>query len=301
MNALLEHVWGASPAQDRIWAQVTGMSPDKAVRNIIVAFQAFIDESVTDGGWFVLGGYLANTKTWAAFAKDWEEMLPFAVRGPNGNYRFKMREMAVSPERLERVPAFYRIIEHHNLCSLSCRINVAMVAQARARIMIPNIYVEWDWADNPYKLAFRCLMDMFHTNRPKMAGSFPLSESIDFIFDERSEKKFVLEMWDGYMNSRDPETRKLYGSHPRFESDEKFLPLQAADLWSWWVREWTEAGTPEKIRTRDFGSWKSSKEPMGVDISFNEDQMTNALIAMLRPQLLPGIPILDRKNPSRVW
>lgn len=57
-----------------------------------LSFQAFIDDSTTPGGEFVLAGHIAPAEAWAKFAKEWEELLPFGTLAENGKYHFKMSE-----------------------------------------------------------------------------------------------------------------------------------------------------------------------------------------------------------------
>jgi hypothetical protein len=42
----------------------------------------------------VLAGYIASEETWSSFSDEWKALLPHAVLGKNGLYRFKMRDMA---------------------------------------------------------------------------------------------------------------------------------------------------------------------------------------------------------------
>jgi hypothetical protein len=78
--------------------------------------QAFIDESVDPAGVFVLAGYIASTESWMAFSREWEKLLrPFGTVREDGRYHFKMHEMAANPERMARVPIFFRVIEDHVL------------------------------------------------------------------------------------------------------------------------------------------------------------------------------------------
>src|SRR4051812_12497106 len=99
---LPDHVWGLSLAEDRIWAQVSGLRPSRAPERLFLVLQAYIDDS-TQGDVFVLAGYLASAAEWAAFSREWEAMLPLASIQEDGRYRFKMSEMASSPERMSRV------------------------------------------------------------------------------------------------------------------------------------------------------------------------------------------------------
>lgn len=60
----LDHVWGVSTTQDRVWAQVSGLPPSKAGKRLFVVFQAAIDESFEEKGVFVLGGCIATAEAW---------------------------------------------------------------------------------------------------------------------------------------------------------------------------------------------------------------------------------------------
>jgi hypothetical protein len=87
-----------------------------------VVLQAFIDESVTPTSTFVMAGYIATAEAWAQFSREWEALLPLTMRSSSSaKRRFKMNEMA---QYMDRVPAFYHVIERHALFSLSCKIDV---------------------------------------------------------------------------------------------------------------------------------------------------------------------------------
>lgn len=168
MNALLNHVWGKSSAQDRIWAQVTGLAPRRAVGRLLMAlnFQAFIDESESKEE-FILGGHIAPAAAWADFSKEWEDVLSQGTRASNGSYHFKMTEMAQNTERMERVRLFYKIIEENVTASISCRINLGDLRQAQARLkdLAYRLFthaVNLDRWKNPYAVAFRILVEGFH-------------------------------------------------------------------------------------------------------------------------------------------
>jgi hypothetical protein len=102
-------------------------------------------------------------------------------------------------------------------------------------------------------------------------------------------------MWADYIEIRPQEVVQYYGANPRFEDDEEFVALQAADFWAWWVRKWYEADTPEKIETEDFGRWRAANPPKGIAISFDEDQIAEALVAIVRHHIEPWRAIYDAK------
>jgi hypothetical protein len=290
----LDHVWGKSPAQDRVWAPVTGMAPSRAVRRVLVApnFQAFVDESYSSQE-FVLGGHIATAENWALLAKEWEALLPnFGILAPENKFKkthfFHMAEMAMTPERMERVQVFYRAIENHVATSISCRVNLDDFKRGQERasqFMLASYGVQdldWKYWENPYFFTFRILVDQFHQRR-KQFKSISADEPVDFIFDDKVEKKPILKAWDEYLLKGGETIRARFGATPRFESDLQFEALQSADLWAWWVRKWYQewpeddgAGVPPKMRDLDFGAWRG-KERLKIIFSANEDAITAAL------------------------
>jgi hypothetical protein len=277
-----------------MWALVSGFMPSNVQRGLMV-FQAAIDDSVADGATFVYGGYIATAEVWAKVALDWEKLLPLTYRNKTtGNHRFKMAEMA--PRRMNDVPAFYAIIEKYDLLRLYCQFDISDLKRAQDRIWVEDLNLNWGWTANPHALGFRLLMDMFHNNRALLDKVIPCGEKVDFYFDKRGEKKAIDEMWEDYLRERPEEVRKYYSeAGPKFEDDEEFLPLQAADFFAWWVRKWIHGGTPEKIGIEDFGPWKASKSPRGMAISFGEDELVEALISLMVTRLGPYRPIFDAK------
>src|SRR5215216_3948043 len=68
----------------------------------------------------------------------------------------------------------------------------------------------------------------------RVATRIGLTERIEFIFDEQMmEKRQIRDAWDGIKITR-PDIAAHLGNEPRFEKDDDFLPLQAADKLAWW-------------------------------------------------------------------
>ena len=68
---------------------------------------------------------------------------------------------------------------------------------------------------------------------------------MDFIFDERpeEEKAIIRDAWDLYLATVPNDVRSVTGKPPVFADDEQELPIQAADMWSWWCRKtWLNNG-----------------------------------------------------------
>lgn len=294
----LDHLWGASPAADRVWAQVAGLRPSIAGARLFMNLQAYVDDSYDQGGFFVLGGCISPAKDWATFSKEWEATLPTkGVLGADGIYRFKMSEMAALPERMDRVPIFYSIIEKYVLGFLSVRLEINALRRARERITTGNGFpIIWDEYADPFYIAFRFLFDMFHLYREEMTRGIPLDQKVEFYFDEQSQKKTIFAIWDNYIKHRGDES-KYYGNVPRFENDDEFLPLQAADFWAWWVREWCKSGATENIGKPAFYSFErpsTSRPHMYISVPVDENAITKNLVNSLRKIVPPDVPILDR-------
>jgi hypothetical protein len=252
-----------------------------------MTLQAYIDESSDENGVFVLAGCISDAESWAAFTKEWEEVLKYGILNKHGRYHFKMSDMALNEERMSRVPLFLKIIEKYVLGFVSAKIDISELKRALSRIRITNIHINWGALSNPYYVTLRCLLDMFHLTRDQIADVIPIDEQINFIFDYRDEKKTILSIWDEYLQARPGDVKKCYGATPRFEDDEKFLPLQSADLWAWWVRKWYNEGTPEKILVGDFCEFnpKETRKHVRVEMSLNEEQLVDFIKCTLRGQI----------------
>jgi uncharacterized protein DUF3800 len=299
MSAIEDHIWGVSPAADRVWAQVSGLRPDLAGKRLFMVMQAYIDDSAEEGGVFVLAGYIANAESWVKFSGIWDKMLPtFGTPRPDGRYHFKMNEMANRPDGIAKSEPFFRVIEDHVLGWLSVSIDQSELRSAIARIHIPGEIIEyWNAYTNPWYITFRLLLDSFHIDRPKFEEALH-DEKIDFYFDNGVDKKIVFATWDNYIKSRPDEVKKYYGSVPRFEDDMEFLPLQAADFLAWWVRKWRHEGTPEKIYECDFGKFRprSGNKFLQLVAIAREDDLIRNLVEIVRRQVGPRPAIIDRKT-----
>jgi uncharacterized protein DUF3800 len=250
-------------------------------------FQAFVDESESREE-FILGGYIAPSDVWDKFATDWAQLLPLALQQKDGSFHFKMSEMALGS--MDRVRAFYAVIDkYEELIPVSFRINKPEFNNALEHIEHFCTAMGWsvnlsNWT-NTYYFSFRMLMNFFHGHEVPANEVIPKGGIVDFIFDERSEKRFILAAWDEILENTAHynEIKLQFGATPRFENDQKFLPLQAADLWAWWVREWYEEDSieePDRMRKLDFGMWQG-KPRKKLTMSMNEDQIIQTIRSLL--------------------
>jgi hypothetical protein len=129
------------------------------------------------------------------------------------------------------------------------------------------------------------LLSLFHRRRyhdQKMADLLPTDKKVDFYFDEHSGAGVLLDYWDEFLESEPREIRELYGSYPRFENDEEFLPLQAADFWAWWVRKGYETGGLDKYTSGDFGTWTENLHINHLLITMSEDDIVEELTLQMK-------------------
>ena len=135
---------------------------------------------------------------------------------------------------------------------------------------------------------------MIHLNRKLLAHVLPSDQKIDFIFDEHVAKGAILRRWEQYIANCNKAVRECYVATPIFGSDEDFLPLQAADLWAWWVRHWYEIGQPERIEGSQFVDWEGQRQefPKAV-IEFNEDALVKNMKQIVASAIEPGQLVYD--------
>lgn len=232
-----------------------------------MTMQAYVDDSRTNGKVLVFAGYIASVPEWLAFSKDWQERLDMWPRWP----AFKMSEIAASADaqRHERAGGFYRVIEDH------ARAFVAIAVDEQALIQVVQELGFPDYLENPYITAFRAIFDF----TAQLQHELGITEPIDFIFDERSEKEQVRRGFEVFKQTCDPAIRGRVGNEPRFERDEDYLPLQAADLLAWHVRRhWLEHGsittTPVRV------SWPEKRAIRGYNFDMDYHNLATNMVRL---------------------
>ena len=152
------------------------------------------------------------------------------------------------------------------------------------------------------------LLGMFHEARiqqPELANVLPLDQKVDFYFDKHSGGAGeIASDWEEFADEQAEQIRSLYGTMPRFEDDEEFLPLQAADFFAWWVRlAYEDKGEHKRYREAIFGKATSENKTIpSIGFTFSEDQLVNALITRVRTGTYgvgPDVPIYDAKYHPR--
>jgi hypothetical protein len=253
-----------------------------------MVMQAFIDESFDDEV-FVLGGYIAKEETWVSFVSEWNSILPFASLNANNDRRFKMSEMAKSPDRMEKAVAFFRVIEKFksDIIGVSVSFRCKDHNEALRRIYRRDGTADYCGCDSHYILAVSVLFNLIYMREQgDTISQFIGSESVDFIFDERQkESKAILEAWDAQVTTLSPEERKCFGDTPKFGREECFLPLQAADMRCWMVREAFKTQTDRLERNGvgfGFAEIKGEARMPSIRYDLDEDGITNGIIKAIK-------------------
>lgn len=293
--SLASHIWDVSPAVDAVWAEVCGLGYEQAERRILSVWQIYVDESVGNDV-FVLGGFVSEASRWAAFAQEWSQMLPYAVRSADKGYRFKMSEMAMNPERLERAQAFWRIIEKHVEFGISASLRLSDIRRAVSRVIVLTKdgirkTLENDDLGNGYNLAFYYLL----YNLDALPGPFgkniaiPAGSDVELFFDQRQkERSNIIATWEEFVSGNG---MSLNYSVPRFVDDDKFLPIQAADFLCWWTREWGEEAND--LAAGGGLPWKQNVKLSQLRLSLTEDDIFEILIHTIRKRD-PALRVFDR-------
>jgi len=224
-----------------------------------MALNAYIDGSGTgDPRFLVLAGYIAAPEAWAAFSTDWKSQLAEA-----GLPYFKMHEQTARPE----IAAwFYRVIEKHDIkAAVSCVIHTDELVKVNRSIKYPPHIVRTEQIENPYYFGFKAIIDVLAQNQQKLG----IEEPVDFIFDEESEKERTLQGWQLMKVASAPEVAKLFGKTPAYRNDKATMPLQAADLYAWWILKWEREGLLDAIRDLPF-AWTVKKNIPRLAMRFRE-------------------------------
>lgn len=210
-----------------------------------MVFQAFLDESI-DAETFVIAGYIATPKAWLAFSAEWQEMLQY--RGSWSALKMSWVASQGGDESWEKTEFLYRIIEKHVALGFSVVVDRKAVAAAAKEFGLP------DFMQNPYMPGSRAAVVLAAESMIVADLDGPLN----LIFDERSEQDVILEGWKAFKLNAPPSLLPHIADPPRFEKDEDFPPLQAADLYAWWVRKWWN-------ENREFGTrlefpWQTKRD-----------------------------------------
>jgi hypothetical protein len=194
---------------------------------------------------------------------------------------FKMNEMAQSPERMQRAGWFYRVIEQHVSAAVSCVIHVPDLVKAVREMDWPK-GLKVSHLENPYYMGFHAMVaGVAHEQT-----GWGMNQPVDFIFDEETIRQFPLDYWERMKLGASPEARRMMGDRPIFRNDRDTLPIQAADLWAWWIRKWAREGISDGIEYLKL-PWPVQRPSLfRFHVQMREADFKDLFARMLRPDKL---------------
>jgi len=230
----------------QIWRLVSGYPPGKRESRgfMILAPQAVIDDTGSEpqSPIFILAGFVTSAERWAAFSGEWQA----ALDEPPGLEYFKMSQAARLQEQFDRKKGWNEAKRDDRLITLA-RI-IRKYAEVRVHASVQNDAFEKYiksipvperklGVDSPYILVFMQIILAMATTSSLLGDVAPC----DFIFDEQSAfGQEALAWWPEFKRTLDAVSKsdlpRQVGSPPIFRDDKQFLPLQAADLYAWQLR-----------------------------------------------------------------
>ena len=248
----------------------SGMAPAKLALRSLMVLQAWIDDSKTGERVLVLAGYLAPHENWRQLTIEWDALLK---EQPVWD-EFKMRHAARYPDRAEK---FYRLVEKYALAYVACVVDMGALRQICDEL---NLH---DFFRNPYIYAIKAIMGATYNMLSLIDQSAPVT--LDFIFDERGERKFVETAWEYFKLGLSEKERQRVGARPRFEKSIDFPALQTAEIMAWHLRRhWLKHG---KFEAEISLPWKANKPVKGHLVHWdyealkpNLESLRNLLIDM---------------------
>lgn len=251
-------------------------------------FKAYVDASGNgDPDLLAIAGYVAPTDVWETFSKEWRSRLEKA-----GIRSFKMSQMT---SRMEIAAHFYRLIEAAQpAAAISCVIHTRELRQAVRNFPWPPEIRETARLENPYFFGFRAITDVFAQYQEHMK----INEPVDFIFDDESEKILLHDAWDWMKLASARHVRRWMGNAPLFLKDDVCMPLQAADLYAWWVRKWQIEGNADGVAKLDF-PWRAHQQIPRLHMEFREEHFLGEFARGLRPEARARWAVTDPKAALR--
>src|SRR5262249_25967288 len=93
--------------------------------------------------------------------------------------------------------------------------------------------------------------------------------------------------------------RQLMGDTPTFRDDERYLPLQAADLYAWWILKWHREGDSTGVEKLNF-PWGANRKINRLHTEYKDDD-----IRQLLKDAVAKMPIVVKsmsyfRNPQKI-
>lgn len=244
-------------AAERIRALVSGFPGDRGRLRELLMLQAYVDGSGTgDQNLLVIAGFIATSETWAEFSTEWQNKLNCAQIP-----YFKMVEMR---NNIDVAGWFYRTLEEFDIkSSIAVVVNTRELQDVEKNIKYPPYVTKPNAATNPYYWGVRYIVG----GLARYQYAIHITEPIDFIFDNEFEKEKIISSWELLKSYACGDISKLMGDTPIYRNDKNTMPLQAADLYAWWVLKWARENVTRWAEELPF-PWTKKKPIQSLSMTF---------------------------------
>ena len=218
-------------AGESVLALVSGLPSDQRGKRLMMALQAYIDDSGTapDQSIFVLAGFVASSDQWAALSDDWKAALALdpsleyfkASEAYSLNGQFKKRRGWTRDKRDARVAILADIIAKHVQMRTAAWLRRSDFNATIKELKVPKPHA---LVDNPYFLCFYRVI-LYTAALQEIIGR---KEPCDFFFDEQSSLGLeTLARWPIFKMSAGQASKTDFtpyiGSPPIFRDDKEFM------------------------------------------------------------------------------
>jgi hypothetical protein len=228
----------------------------------------YFDDSGSDSAsrWYVLAGFVANVDQWKGISTTWAQVLkreglPYFKMSQAMAFDGPFRRNWTAPLRNHLILELVDIVAEVNPRRIECFLQ---------RDLFNNFVkglLQSDSFSDPYFILFYQIILSIAANAKRIGWN----TDCDFIFDEQGKlEENAKSKWEWMKQNIERENPKLktidvnayLGSPPIFENDIKFIPLQAADMFAWLVRDYMTMGSDnmEEISRVALKHLESSKD-----------------------------------------
>jgi uncharacterized protein DUF3800 len=201
--------------------------------------RAYIDDSKHDEmGLFVLAGYVADEDKWIEFDREWREILA----GPPELHHLKTSDMFQTRNRNSVFWGWSREEVDARVLRFATAVNKYVLASIQTAIrkedfanILGGLPSDDPSMNRPYPFLFYTIIQGLALRLDDLG----VADKVEFYFGMQPDEKMqrlrhdfqaAKSLYQGWLD------KKIVGE-PQFRDDEKYTPLQAADLIAWHFRK----------------------------------------------------------------
>jgi hypothetical protein len=201
-----------------------------------MTLQGYVDDSGSEPSsqTIVLAGYVLPASAWLKFTDDWNSEL---LRGrpikwlhmkDTGQHAKKGEFVGCTLDQMEaKLLPLANIIKQYQPIALTCHAEWAEYEKFKNHSKLAK------FVPNPYKVLFYEIIKIMYGFGKRKNNLL----QVDFVFDRQGPVGTEACSWyEEFKAALPPTAKPFFGATPRFEDDTKVLPLQAADMFAWYLR-----------------------------------------------------------------